>query len=146
MSSVPEEIILMIADELKDMTYVSKVQGWIEAEKCYRGLCKPRDHFTKAQFARVYFGCYGLESEVDECLEEDIISDLEHKSRVDTHLRKLEENSKKRHRFTGRFNIYRQVSHEAQMAFITTNTNTNSRYSTVVMDDRSTAGKHWIFK
>ena len=47
------EIVEMIVDEIKDSSFRSELLLWVRADRCLRKLCKPADHFSKAELEMI---------------------------------------------------------------------------------------------
>ena len=48
--NIPQEVIDLIADAVKDAVYIPKVQDWTRSQKCVQAKCLVLDHFKPGEF------------------------------------------------------------------------------------------------
>ena len=48
--NIPQEVIDLIADAVKDAVYIPKVQDWTRSRKCVQAQCLVLDHFKPGEF------------------------------------------------------------------------------------------------
>ena len=55
MSSLPPEVLTMIADNVRDLVYQGKIRGWVFGRNRARKSCDPKDHFTRGELSDIYY-------------------------------------------------------------------------------------------
>ncbi len=84
MSSLPPELVAMIAGLFADLLYQRKIQGWNIAKACLQNHCITTDHFTEAELE-------DMEYQYDSGSEEVLWSegmDI-HRTTVEDHVQKI---------------------------------------------------------
>lgn len=86
-SKLLPELVVMIANELKDDVYAQKAPGWHKGRKCALNECQGRDHYTNNQLRR------RLKDDVTPDTEEEVLDakggTSRHEARIEEHLREI---------------------------------------------------------